>query len=580
MPNFGNDFIPSYLDDVLEYVNLIQFPTIGETGKIYVALDTNIVYRWSGSIYVEISSSLALGENSSTAYRGDRGKVAYDHSQIVYGNPHGTTKAHVGLPNVDNTRDIDKAISALQQTALDLKQNNITPGATSQYYRGDKSFQDLPTAIRASILTGLVTNVAGTIQATQDILANFGFTQYQINSILSTITTLNTTIALKANLFSPTFSGTPLAPTPATNDNSTQIATTQFVNNQLLATMAALDVAIFKGVIDASTNPNYPAGDNGNIYRISSAGKIGGASGKNVEAGDMLICLVDGSSSGTQASVGANWNITQVNIDGAVITADTSSSDNDFIVLSGLSGKIIKKITQAGFKALLALVKADVGLANVPNIDTTNASNISTGTLPDTRLSANIVTVGSENTLTNKNLSDSTTAIVDSLDQTKKIMFIVNNTTGCTTSFQTNSQTNQIINFPNGAGTLALTTDILPKPLTGLSLATATDVTAADTVLIAFGKLQAQLNNKQSFKVTLGTSSTSLKKFTITFPVAFSNYPTVVVTARTETGQTFSDVFACTVQVILFGSFVVSVQRVDANAAWSQSLELFVVAML
>ena len=271
----------------------------------------------------------------------------------------------------------------------------------------------------------------------------------------------------------------------------------------------------------------------------------------------------------------------QINSIGTIVTtAETASADNDFVLYSGISGKIIKKTTQAGFKTLLGLVKGDVGLANVANVDTTNASNISTGTLPDIRLSTNIVTANSTNTLTNKNLSDSTTAIVDSLDQTKKIMFIVNNTTGCTTSFQTNSQTNQIINFPNGAGTLALTTDILPKPLTGLSLATATDVTAADTVLIDFGKLQAQFNNKQSFKITLGTSSTSLKKFTITFPVAFSNYPTVVVTARTETGETYSDVFACTVQVILFGSFVVNVKRVDVETGWTQSLELFVVAML
>lgn len=76
--------LPSYVDDVLEYAKLSSFPTTGETGKIYVALDTNIVYRWSGSAYVEISSSLALGETSSTAYRGDRGKIAYDHSQSAH----------------------------------------------------------------------------------------------------------------------------------------------------------------------------------------------------------------------------------------------------------------------------------------------------------------------------------------------------------------------------------------------------------------------------------------------------------------------------------------------------------------
>jgi len=72
--------LPSYVDDVLEYASKSAFPATGEAGKIYVALDTNLTYRWSGSAYVEISQSLALGETDSTAYRGDRGKIAYDHA--------------------------------------------------------------------------------------------------------------------------------------------------------------------------------------------------------------------------------------------------------------------------------------------------------------------------------------------------------------------------------------------------------------------------------------------------------------------------------------------------------------------
>lgn len=72
--------LPSYVDDVLEYADRASFPVTGESGKIYIAQDTNVTYRWSGSAYVEISSSLALGETSSTAYRGDRGKTAYDHA--------------------------------------------------------------------------------------------------------------------------------------------------------------------------------------------------------------------------------------------------------------------------------------------------------------------------------------------------------------------------------------------------------------------------------------------------------------------------------------------------------------------
>ena len=57
-----------------------SFPSTGETGKIYIDTSDNKTYRWSGSAYVEISASLTLGETSSTAYRGDRGKTAYDHA--------------------------------------------------------------------------------------------------------------------------------------------------------------------------------------------------------------------------------------------------------------------------------------------------------------------------------------------------------------------------------------------------------------------------------------------------------------------------------------------------------------------
>lgn len=87
--------LPSYVDDVVEFASRDGFPGTGEDGKIYIAEDTNLTYRWSGTQYVEISPSLALGETSSTAYRGDRGKTAYDHSQTT-GNPHNTTAADVG----------------------------------------------------------------------------------------------------------------------------------------------------------------------------------------------------------------------------------------------------------------------------------------------------------------------------------------------------------------------------------------------------------------------------------------------------------------------------------------------------
>lgn len=70
--------LPSYVDDVIEVDTFSNLPSTGESGKIYIVQDTNLTYRWSGTDYVEISKSLALGETSSTAYSGDKGKATTD----------------------------------------------------------------------------------------------------------------------------------------------------------------------------------------------------------------------------------------------------------------------------------------------------------------------------------------------------------------------------------------------------------------------------------------------------------------------------------------------------------------------
>lgn len=171
--------LPSYVDDVLEYNGQSAFPATGETGKIYVDTATNKTYRWGGSSYVEISSSLALGETSSTAYRGDRGKIAYDHSQSTHArtdatavtasstngnikingtettvythpgsgtNPHGTTKSDVGLGNVGNFKAVSTvANQGLTDTEKSNARANIGAGtssltlgtSSSTAYRGD-----------------------------------------------------------------------------------------------------------------------------------------------------------------------------------------------------------------------------------------------------------------------------------------------------------------------------------------------------------------------------------------------------------------------------------------------------------
>lgn len=107
------------------------------------------------------------------------------------------------------------------------------------------------------------------------------------------------------------------------------------------ALLGANDAMVFKGAINASANPNYPAADAGDTYRISVAGKIGGAAGPNVEIGDILIAIADGSAAGTHASVGANWTIIQTNIDGAV-TGPAASVSGNIATFNGTSGKVVQ----------------------------------------------------------------------------------------------------------------------------------------------------------------------------------------------------------------------------------------------
>lgn len=176
-------------------------------------------------------------------------------------------------------------------------------------------------------------------------------------------------------------------------DSDDNLPTEKAVKAYADSLIAAADAMVFQGTIDASANPDYPAGDRGDTYRISVAGKIGGASGPNVEAGDIILCLTDSSASGDHATVGASWSIIQVNIDGAVV-GPASATDGHFAQFDGVSGKLIKggkaapsgvvvgttdsqtltnkTLTSPSITTPTGIVKGDVGLGNVDNTSDAN----------------------------------------------------------------------------------------------------------------------------------------------------------------------------------------------------------------
>lgn len=208
---------------------------------------------------------------------------------------------------------------------------------------------------------------------------------------IADINLLQTTLDGKAALAGAEFTGqvdfdlSPTVPTPGPGDNSTKAASTAYVDSAVGAGFAANDALLFKGTIDASGNPNYPAADSGHTYRISVAGKIGGASGPNVEINDTIYCIVDGTAAGTHAAVGANWVIVQSNLDGAVIGPASVTNSNP-VLFDGTTGKLIKETTYAAFKSSLAIAAADVaGLAAIATSG--SASDLSAGTVPNARIS-------------------------------------------------------------------------------------------------------------------------------------------------------------------------------------------------
>ncbi len=138
-----------------------------------------------------------------------------------------------------------------------------------------------------------------------------------------------------AKLASPSFTGTPSAPTAAVGTNTTQIATTAFVKNEIDSVLQASDAMRYKGTLGTGgTITSLPSSHSqGDTYKVITAGTY---AGKACEIGDMIICLSNGTSSSDD-----HWTVVQANIDGAV-TGPVSATDSGIAVFNGTTGKVIK----------------------------------------------------------------------------------------------------------------------------------------------------------------------------------------------------------------------------------------------
>lgn len=219
------------------------------------------------------------------------------------------------------------------------------------------------------------------VDGTEKVAASVGGSNYGI--LISSIKTwvLSSISGLTTAMFAANVVDTDT--TLAANSDA-RLASQKAVKAYADALIAANDAMVFKGATDCSANPNYPAADRGHTYRVSVAGKIGGASGVVVEVGDMFICNTDATSTGNQATVGANWNLIQTNIDGAV-TGPASATSGNLPTFNGTSGKVIQDSGVA--------VSTDGTFAS--NVDTKVPTEKATKTLVNNRAQSIMGTTGS-----------------------------------------------------------------------------------------------------------------------------------------------------------------------------------------
>ena len=228
-----SQYLPSYVDDVLQYANKTEFPNPGDAGKIYIAIDTNLTYRWSGTAYVEISKSLALGTTENSAFRGDHGLLAYQHISEV-GNPHGLNLSDLGITldaeTINYLNGLDENILSLLIKKLDISGGTLTGyltlhhdpvekmhAATRQYVdtavdgisvkvtqnitrieelTDDLDEQKKAIGVQADTITEVKNDITGLNQTTQNHTEAISTMQQDVDSISSTVSRTTETLTI------------------------------------------------------------------------------------------------------------------------------------------------------------------------------------------------------------------------------------------------------------------------------------------------------------------------------------------------------------------------------------------------
>ena len=301
-------------------------------------------------MFIRTLYSGAWGAWKEISFKGDSVSAASEANKLSTAREIKVDLESSEAASFDGTQDITPGISGVLPVSNGGTGLSVSPSILINL-SSTAAANVLTASPRPGIMGTLPISHGGTGAITAAAaLTNLGLTATaaelnHLDGITATVTELNytdgvtsniqTQLNAKAALASPTFTGTPKAPTAAAGTNTTQIATTAYVKTEINNVLAAAGALIYKGTIGTDgTITALPASHTvGDTYVVSTAGNY---AGETCEIGDMIICVTTRTTANN-----ADWNIVQTNINGAV-TGPASAVTNRVATFNGTTGKVIK----------------------------------------------------------------------------------------------------------------------------------------------------------------------------------------------------------------------------------------------